>query len=74
MNRYISAWSGSPDEIGLFWCCPPDPVAAPVTFLDLSGGIYRPNEFDVSVPMDEVSGIGAPIQTTWFGIRGRDTR
>lgn len=55
------------------WCCIAGSPPGPVAFADGSVGVYRWQELlEPHEPFYMENGIGAPVATTWRGVRGRD--
>lgn len=56
------------------WCCLPDSSPGPVAMADGSALIGRWMDFlpGGEFVYDDVSNIGFPVMTTWYGVEGRD--
>ncbi|MCW5763664.1 MAG: type II secretion system protein [Phycisphaeraceae bacterium] len=61
----------APSEGGTGFCCA-WPWIAPIAFSDGSAGSGTYVDFNEEMPLLLDEGIGMPVISTWFGVRGRD--
>ncbi len=61
------------ERIETYWCCVPGAPPGPVAFADGSASIeYWMNLLPNGRFEPDENGIGAPVSTTWGGVKGRD--